>query len=64
MSKQEIESLLLQSVHKLELLDTSYRAEVQELKERIGYLEEVISSQKHMLNDSIDYIKKLEKQSQ
>ena len=60
MSRQEIEKLLLEAIEKLNKLDSCYRQEVGELKERISYLEELIESQRNMLEDSVEYINKLE----
>lgn len=60
MSRQEIEKLLLEAIDKLNKLDSCYRQEVGELKERISYLEELIDSQRNMLEDSVDYINRLE----
>lgn len=59
MSRQEIEKLLLEAIEKLNKLDSCYRQEVGELKERISYLEELIESQRNMLEDSVDYINRL-----
>jgi len=60
MSKSEIEKLLLNSVEKLNQLENSHNEKVIKLESKIEYLEEMISSQKTMLNDTVMWIKKHE----
>ena len=63
MSKEEIEALLLQAVEKLKNLEDCHVKKVKSLEERIDYLEEMLSSQKNMLADSMKYIKELKQKS-
>lgn len=63
MTSVEIEALLHQAIDKIKLLETKCNKRVEELEARVVYLEEVISSQKHMLADSVKYIQKIEKLS-
>ncbi|MTI39979.1 hypothetical protein [Fulvivirga lutimaris] len=63
MTSEEIEALLHQAIDKIKLLETKCDKRVEELEARVVYLEEVISSQKHMLADSVKYIQKIEKLS-
>ncbi len=59
MSPKEVEELLLIAVERLKLLETSHLEKVKTLEERIDYLEEMLSSQKNMLADSMHYINEL-----
>lgn len=63
MTSVEIEALLHQAIDNIKLLETKCNKRVEELEARVVYLEEVISSQKHMLADSVKYIQKIEKLS-
>lgn len=59
MSKEEIEELLLTAVERLQLLETRHQDKVKSMEDRIEYLEEMLSSQKNMLADSLKYIRDL-----
>lgn len=59
MSHTEIEVLLKEAIQKLQDLEKRHNEEVSELKGRITYLEEMLSSQKNMLTDSMKYINDL-----
>lgn len=59
MSKEEIEELLLKAVERLQLLETRHQDKVKSMEDRIEYLEEMLSSQKNMLADSLKYIRDL-----
>jgi len=59
MSKEEIEELLLKAVERLQLLETRNQDKVKSMEDRIEYLEEMLSSQKNMLADSLQYIRDL-----
>ena len=61
MTSEEIEVLLNQAIGKIKELESTCHKKVEELEARVVYLEEVISSQKHMLADSVKYIQKIEK---
>ncbi|MEQ8243735.1 hypothetical protein [Fulvivirga sp.] len=63
MTSVEIEALLHQAIDNIKLLETKCTKRVGELEARVVYLEEVISSQKQMLADSVKYIQKIEKLS-
>lgn len=63
MTSEEIEVLLHQAIDKIKLLESQCNKKVEELEARVVYLEEVISSQKNMLADSVKYIQKIEKLS-
>jgi len=60
MSKDQIEKLLLEAIDKLKTLEDSHAEEVERLEGRISYLEEMLSSQKNMLNDTVSWIKQQE----
>ncbi len=63
MSQKEIEALLLQAVEKLRDLEDLHTNKVKRLEDRIDYLEEMLSSQKNMLADSLKYINELKQKS-
>lgn len=63
MSHKEIEALLLQAVEKLRDLENLHTQKVKRLEDRIDYLEEMLSSQKNMLADSLKYINELKQKS-
>jgi hypothetical protein len=61
MTSEDIEILLNNVIGKIKELEANCHKKVAELEARIVYLEEVISSQKNMLADSLKYIQKIEK---
>jgi len=61
MSITEVEKLLKAAVVKIKQMETNHKNTILKLEKRIEYLEEKVSSQKIMLNDSMQYLNSYER---
>ncbi|MDX1627125.1 MAG: hypothetical protein R3345_00415 [Fulvivirga sp.] len=58
MSREEIEALLGKAMNKLDDIESEHKKRVRKLEQKIAYLEEMLSSQKNMLSDTVKWIDK------
>lgn len=63
MSREEVEELLKAAVVRINKMEAEYKGTIRRLEKRIEYLEEMVSSQKTMLTDSMNYINSFEDNS-